>query len=418
MAELALDTNLLDAGLIASQDGPPYRLFQAWRDQDPVHWNPASPEYDRISNGETATSGFWVLTRHADVFAVSRDQKVFSSHEGGPTIWDYEGDLLATQRAGLMGMQPEMHTKVKRLVMPPFAPRELARFEPEIQKVAGEIIDDIAKKGSCEFIFDVASRLPVYTFCTLMGIPNELREEVFTLGNALADIETVREEGRGQEGGPLFGLFAIAEKLSAEKRENPDNSMLSMFIHGDVDGEKLDQMNINTFFMTMAIAGHETTRGTAGHFIRLMARHPDQFELLMSDLDKYLPNAIDEVLRYSPPVIKFRRTIMEDTSIGGYDVKKGEKVYLSYAAANRDPAVFEDPDRFDITRKNASEHLAFGTGPHVCLGARLAHMQLKALLTELYTRLPDIHPVGEQKMLRSIWFNAIMEMNCAFTPEA
>ncbi|MCY3793232.1 MAG: cytochrome P450, partial [Gammaproteobacteria bacterium] len=212
-------------------------------------------------------------------------------------------------------------------------------------------------------------------------------------------------------------LFAISDALSAEKREKPDASLLSSLIHNEVDGEKLDQLSINMFFVTMSIAGHETTRGTAVHFIRLMHEHPEQYELLKSDLDKYLPNAIDEVLRHSPPVIKFRRTVMEDTAIGGQPVRKGDKVYLSYPAANRDPAVFDDPHRFDITRENANKHLAFGTGPHVCLGARLAHMQLKALLAEIVTRVPDIHPVGERTMLRSIWFNAIVRMPVAFTPE-
>lgn len=415
MTELAFDTNLADADLIPSLGGPPHDLFRQWREKEPVHWNPANPAYSSGPVGGNIKQGFWVLTRHKDVYDVSRNQQLFSSHEGGPIIWDLDPEQLAMQQAGLMGMRPEMHTKVKRLVMPPFAPRELAAFEPEIAQVAKEIIDDIAKKGKCEFVFDVASRLPVYTFCKLMGIPDDMRETVFQLGNRTADVENRPES---EEDSAAFELFAIAEKLSEEKRKNPDDSMLSRIIHGEVDGEKLDQANINMFFVTLSIAGHETTRGTAGHFIRMMSQHPDQLKLLMTDLDKYLPNAIDEVLRMSPPVIKFRRTVMEDTNVGGQDLKKGDKVYLSYPAANRDPEVFEDPDRFDITRENASDHLAFGTGPHVCLGARLAHMQLKALLKELYTRLPDIHPVGDQEMLRTIWFNAIMKMDCEFTPES
>ena len=168
----------------------------------------------------------------------------------------------------------------------------------------------------------------------------------------------------------------------------------------------------------MSIAGHETTRGTAVHFIRLMNEYPDQYELLRSNVDQYLPNAIDEVLRFSPPVIKFRRTVMKDTELGGQPLKKGDKVYLSYPAANRDPDVFESPHSFDITRGNARKHLSFGTGPHVCLGARLAHMQLNALLKEIVTRIPDMHPVGDKEMLRSIWFNAVVNMPVEFTPES
>lgn len=410
---LPIDTNLVDPDLIPGLEGPPHALFDAWRQSDPVHWNPPNESYRSPLPDGHLDQGFWVLTRYQDLYEVSRNQDLFSSHEGGPIIWDLKGESLRRQQANLMGMEKRQHLAMKRLLLPPFAPRQLAAFEPEIQQAAKEIVDAVAPRGECEFVFDVASRLPVYTFCKLMGIPNEMREQVFRLGNMAADTEN-RVEG---EESALFQLFAISDALSAEKRGKPDASLLSSLIHNEVDGEKLDQLSINMFFVTMSIAGHETTRGTAVHFIRLMHEHPEQYELLKSDLDKHLPNAIDEVLRHSPPVIKFRRTVMEDTAIGGRPVRKGDKVYLSYPAANRDPAVFDDPHRFDITRENANKHLAFGTGPHVCLGARLAHMQLKALLAEIVTRIPDIHPVGERTMLRSIWFNAIVRMPVAFAPE-
>lgn len=180
---------------------------------------------------------------------------------------------------------------------------------------------------------------------------------------------------------------------------------------------KLDPMQINQFFLVFAMAGHETTRSTAAHFINLMARDPDQYELLRGDLDAHLDNAIDEVLRYTSTTTNFCRTAMLDTEISGQPVKKGDKIYMSYAAANRDPEQFEDPHRFDITRSNAKRHLAFGVGPHVCVGARLARMQLRALIREIVTRLPDIHPSREPEWLRSIWFNAIISMPVEFTPE-
>jgi len=413
MPTLPHDTNLADASLIPTLKGPPHALFAAWREQDPVHWNPPAPDYKTDLEGAEISKGFWVLTRYDDVFEASRDQARFSSHEGGPVIWDMQPEQLAMQQAGMMGMKPEQHIAVKKMVMPPFSPRELARFEPEIEAVAKEIVDEFAPNGKCEFVFDIASRLPVYTFCKLMGIPDELRETVYKLGNATADIEN----RTAQADSPVFQLFAIAQELSAEKRKNPDDSMLSRIVNGEVDGQKLDDMNINMFFVTLSIAGHETTRTTAAHFLRLMQEYPDQYTLLKTDPDKYLPNAIDEVLRFSPPVIKFRRTVMEDTTIGGKAVKKGDKIYLSYPAANRDPSKFDHPDKFDIRRENASSHLAFGTGPHVCLGARLAHIQLKALLKQVITRMPDYKIVPEMKMMNSIWFNAILKMDLEFTPE-
>lgn len=415
MTQLAFDTNLADADLIPSQGGSPVELFARWREEDPVHWNPAPTDYSSPMTGAHIDEGFWVLTRYQDVWDVSRNQKLFCSHEGGPIIWDFDPDRLFTQQASMMGMQQEQHTQVKRLVMPPFAPRELAAMEPEIQSVAKEIVDGIAKKGSSEFVFDVASKLPVYTFCKLMGIPEDMRERTAELGNAAADVEAGYDGT--EENSPVMKLFALAGELAEMKRQNPDNYMMSRLVHGEVDGEKLDELNLNMFFVVLSIAGHETTRNTAGHFIRLMNEYPDQYELLKNDVEKYLPNAIDEVLRFAPPVVKFRRTVTEDTEIGGQPVKKGDKIYLCYPAANRDPSVFEDPDRFDIMRENAGKHLSFGTGPHICLGARLAHMQLKALLTEIITRIPDIRPDGEMKWLRSIWFNGVMEMPVTFTPE-
>lgn len=414
MQNLPIETNLANPDLIPEQNGPPHALFAAWREQAPVHWNPPSKSYTSQMDGNSLHKGFWVLTRYQDVYSVSRDQSKFSSHEGGPVIWDLEPDQLEMQRAGLMGMEHGRHTALKRLILPTFAPRDLTLFEPEIETVAEEIVDAIAPEGSCEFVFDVASKLPVYTFCKLMGIPDDLRDTVYKLGNATADIEN----RQALDYDPVMELFGIAQKLSEEKRIDPDKSILSRVVNGEIEGEKLDEMNINMLFVTIAIAGHETTRSTAAHFVRLMNEYPEQFELLKSDVDKYLPNAIDEVLRFSPPVINFRRTVLEDTEIGGQEVSKGDKIYLSYAAANRDPAKFEDPDKFDITRGNASAHLSFGTGPHICIGARLAHMQLKALLKQVITRVPDIHIVGDMDMMKSIWFNAVLKMNLEFTPEA
>ncbi|MEM7221196.1 MAG: cytochrome P450 [Pseudomonadota bacterium] len=415
MRALNVDTNLLDPSLIPELGGPPHELFDLWRAEERIHWNPPTPDYDPPGVGTSLTQGFWVLTRHQDVFDVSRNQTLFSSHDGGPVIWDFEPEQLAMQQANLMGAPPERHAAIKRVVVPAFGPKALADFWPEVDRVAKEIVDAIAQRGECEFVFDVASKLPVFTFCTLMGIPEALHQRVFELGNATADTENPARSDA--DASAAIQLLMLGAEQAQLKRAQPDDSLFSRLIHAKVDGESLDEMTVNMFFLTIAIAGHETTRSTAVHFLRLMHEHPAQFELLMSDLDRYLPNAIEEVLRYSPPVVKFRRTVTQDTVVAGQSMARGDKVYLSYPAANRDPEVFDDPHTFDITRANASKHLAFGTGPHVCIGARLARYQLQAMLRELLTRLPDIRPVGDKKMLNSIWFNAVMEMPVAFTPE-
>ncbi|NWK98399.1 hypothetical protein DM806_22565 [Sphingobium lactosutens] len=422
----SLQDNLGLPGLIPAEKGPPFDLLRRWRESgDSVHWNPAPAaenyivQLNRSSIWGELQQGFWVLTRYKDV--VSRNQKLFSSHVGGPVIWDLEREALAFQQAGLMGMAPEQHMKAKRLVTPPFSPKAITEFEPEIGRVAKEIVDSIARRGECEFVFDVASRLPVYTFCTLMGIPDTDREKIFRLGNAMADVENALTEGERltaeSDVAPLDELFAYAAWLAEQKRIMPDNSMMSAYVNGDVDGERLTDAQIGMFFVTMSIAGHETTRSTAAHFIRLMSEHPDQYALLRSDLETYLPNAIDEVLRFSPPVIQFRRTVTLDTVIGDREVKEGDKLYLSYAAANRDPEIFDDPDRFDITRTNAARHLSFGIGPHICLGARVAKLQLQLLLGQIVRRVPDIAPSTKPTFLNSIWFSAIVDMPVQFTAE-
>ena len=405
------DANILDPDIFPAEKGPPHALFETWRASDPVHWNPATPAYVPTVPASSMTKGFWVLTRYQDVFDVSRDQERFSSYDEGFVIWDLEEQELALHRANFMGMRPAEHTAVKHVVMPAFAPKAMQAMGPEIDRLAREIVDDIAARGGCEFVFEVASKLPVYTFCELMGIPHDLRAEVVDLGNAMADVETRAEHSID----PMLRLFAISEALSEEKRRQPDGSLMSLMVNDQTVG--LNQMNINMLFIVFAIAGHETTRSTAAHFMYLMSTHPEQYRLLLSDIDKHLENAIEEVLRYSSTTTNFRRTATMDTEIGGHAVKKGDKIYLSYAAANRDPAVFENPDLFDITRPNARKHLSFGTGPHVCIGARLARMELQALLKEILVRIPDFKVSGDPEWLRSIWFNAITGLPISFTPE-
>ncbi len=411
MTQAARADNILDPSIFQTEKGPSHALFDAWRQSDPVHWNPATSAYVPNVPNSSMTKGFWVLTRYEDVFDVSRDQETFSSYDEGFVIWDLDDEELERQRANFMGMRPLEHTAVKQFLMPAFSPKALQNLVPQIDRLAKEIVDQIAGRGQCEFVYDIASKLPVYTFCELMGIPEALREKVVELGNAMADVET-----RGDhEIDPTFLLFGLAEEISQQKRLNPDGSLLSLLVHDQSLG--LSQMAINMFFIVFAIAGHETTRSTAAHFIYLMNAHPEQFDLLKSDVDKYLENAIEEVLRYTSTTTNFRRTATVDTAIGGTPVKKGDKIYLSYAAANRDPAVFQDPHHFDITRSNARKHIAFGTGPHVCIGARIARIQLHALLKQIITRLPDISISGEPKWLSSIWFNAITHLPVRYRAE-
>lgn len=408
MTSNAAADNLIDPGLFPAEQGPPHHLFDAWRASDPVHWNPSNPAYSGGMPGAAGVKGFWVLTRYKDVFDVSMNQQLFSSHEGGIVLWDFEGEELERQRSNFMSMKSAEHAAVKKVIMPPFMPKALGEMAPKIEKLAAEIVDSVADKGECEFVFDIASRLPIYTFCELMGIPEHLRDQIADYGNAMADVEN----NTNQSLSPMVGLFGVAQELAEEKRRNPDGLLMSAMVNDTT--LNLTPMQINQFVLVFAMAGHETTRSTAAHFINLINRHPHQYALLRNDFDALIDTAIDEVLRYTSTTTNFTRIAMADTEIGGQVIKAGDKIYLSYAAANRDPAVFNDPHRFDITRANAKRHLAFGAGPHICVGARLAKMQLRALLKQIVQRLPDIKPVGEPEWLRSIWFNAIIKMPVKF----
>lgn len=402
------DDTIIDPGIFPASKGPPHALFDLWRERDPVHWNPPNPNYEISIPGNSLRRGFWVLTRYKDVYDVSMDQDLFSSWAAGMVIWDLDDDALARQRANFMAMKPADHAAVRKVLNPAFSPSQLNALEQRIQGVATRIIDDVASRGACEFVFDVAERLPVHTFCELMGIPAHLHETVANYGNALADVET----RTSQSNAPFWGLHKIALEMAEEKRRCPDNRLMSALVN-DVS-LNLDDMAIAQFFLVFAMAGHETTRSTAAHFFYLMHQHPDQYRLLLEDFDGRIDNAIHEVLRFTSTTTHFRRTATADTLIGGQPVAKGDKIYLSYAAANRDPAIFGEPHRFDILRPNARRHLAFGAGPHFCIGARLARLQLRILIKEIVTRMPDLTLDGEPEWLRSLWFNAIIRMSVSF----
>ena len=359
--------------------------------------------------------GFWVLTKYEDVVRASKDHEYFSSHLGGPVLWDLENveGALDNQRAGMMGMDPPDSSRYRKLIAPPFTPRNVDKLEPIIAEKARGIVDAIAAKGRCDFVMDLSWDLPIQMMCEFMGVPHEDRALIFDLSTAAATPEgKTAEDHQAAVGG--LGMYALS--LAAKKRENPDGGLVSRYANGEVEGSDLNDLEIAQFFVTLSIASHETTRNTSNHFMRLLTEHPDQKELLLSDLDNLLPNAIEETLRHSPPVMQFRRTMAQDLELRGKKLRKGDKVYMSYVSANRDEDVFPDPTRFDITRANAKEHLAFGSGNHFCLGARLARMQLRVLFTELLTRLPDIRVVEPPERLTTVWFDAIQRMHVEYTP--
>ncbi|MEM7285852.1 MAG: cytochrome P450 [Actinomycetota bacterium] len=402
--------------LMTIDGGVPYDYFKVLRHDAPVFWNPPTPDGATIRTMEDyVPTGFWVLSKYDDVVMASKDTERFSAWENS-VIWiDTKQSEMAleAQRAGMMGMDPPHHTQFRRLVQPGFTPRSIKALEPHIREEAAKLIGELKHRDQAEFVFEIASELPMILLCEMMGIPQERRAEYMTLGNATASFEFNDNFVEDQ-----IMLFLMLDDVVKTVEDAPNDTLISKYIHGEIDGERLSPEQITQFFQTLSIAGHETTRNTTAHFVRLMDAYPDQKALLLEDLEGRLPNAIEEVLRFSPPVMQFCRTTTEDIELRGETIPKGDKVYMSYVSANRDEDIFDDPDTFDILRPNATKHLAFGMGAHFGLGASLARLQLCCVLSELYTQIPDIALADDPTPMYSVWFNALNEMPVRTCPVA
>ncbi|QUR68355.1 cytochrome P450 [Mycobacterium spongiae] len=400
------DIDLSDPGAFAQ--GFPHDYFDMLRAQDPVSWNESrfvSPDHD------VEQRGFYSVTRHADVVAVSRNPEVFSSAKGGVQILDRDEEGLQHVRAMLLSMDPPEHVDYRHLVNRGFTPRQVQALRPRIRSAAAAIIDNVVDRGEGEFVTEVAMHLPMLLICELMGVPTADQQKIFDWSNQLVGFD---DPGYSDpEASPMdvaMRVWMYAHELAEEKRRHPDDTLISQYANGEVDGQVTTEMQLNNFFVLLAIAGNETTRNATSHAIRLLHENPDQKALLLSDIDRYLPGTIDEVLRCSPPVISFRRTLTQPATLNGVELAEGDKVVMWYPSANRDEDVWTDVHRFDITR-DSTKHLTFGIGEHFCLGAGLAKMQLNCILGEIMKRMPNIAVVGEPALLRSNLVAGIKTMN-------
>jgi len=397
------DVDLSDP--VAFADGPPHGYFRMLRAEAPVCWH-------RETKGGP---GFFAVTRYEDVKRISRDPTTFSSYEGCTNIDDLPAEELGGRRAIMLNMDPPQHATYRRLVQRSFTPRMVRNMAPQVRAQARRIVDAVAPKGSCEFVAEIAAELPMQVICEMMGVPEEDRRAIYDLSNRLIgfddpEFQASRDDGRAAG----VEMFMYAAKFADHVRAHPGPNLGTALLTGDVDGEHLDDLAFNSFFLLLAAAGNETTRTVTSHGMRLLIEHPEQRERLLAD-PAGIPAAIEEIVRHNPPVMYFRRTATCDTELHNVSIKKGQKVVMWYPSANRDEEVFPDADRFDVGRQ-PNDHLAFGSGEHFCLGASLARLELEIIFDELLRRLPDMRLAGPYRRLRSNFIDGMKEMPVAYTP--
>jgi cholest-4-en-3-one 26-monooxygenase len=402
--------DLSDPELVVRHGGPPHAYLRRLRAEAPVCWH----EPPRDPKGVLAVrQGYWVVAKHADVVEVSRHPRRFSSALGSHLIGEMAEEDLAGMRTQLIGMDPPQHVKYRRLVQRGFTPRMVAKLEPRIREVARQAVARVAPRGECEFVEELASELPLVLICELMGVPQEDRKKIFEWSNQLVGADDPEQQSGTDPKQVAMAMWLYSNELAERKRAAPDDTLMSLYVHSAVDGETISAVEINHFFVLLAVAGNETTRNATSHFVRLMSAYPEQHARLRADVDGLLPSAIEEALRFSPPVMYFRRTATEDTELRGTRIHAGDKLYLSYPSANRDEDLFPQPDRFDIGRE-PNDHLAFGIGEHYCLGANLARMQLRCILREVLTRLPDLRLSEPAAIQRGTLIHGVKRMPVRF----
>jgi methyl-branched lipid omega-hydroxylase len=362
--------------------------------------------------------GYYALVKHADVVEASKHPAVFSSAQGATSIADLPAEFNE-YFGSMINMDDPRHARLRRIVSRAFSPRLIAKFEDDVRDVATSVVDDLLATGPCDFVPNVAAKLPLKIICTMMGIPDDQYDMVLTNTNIIlsgADPEFLSEDmdqaviqllGAGQ------ALAELVTSLAAERAQAPANDLISALATANIDGEQLTSAELASFFILLVVAGNETTRNALSHALTLFTAYPDQRALLVADLDGRLEAAVEEIVRYSSPVLFMRRTLTRDYTMNGQDYRKGDKVVLFYYSADRDETVFPDPDRFDITRW-PNPHVGFGgPGPHYCLGAHLARREIRVMLRELLTRVPDI-TAGEPDRLLSSFINGIKHLPCTF----
>lgn len=389
--------------------GLPVAELAEVRKADPVHWVDVPG-----GTGGFGDKGYWLVTKHADVKEVSKRNDVFgSSPDGAIPVWPQEmtRDAIDLQRSVLLNMDAPQHTRLRKIISRGFTPRSVGRLEEELAARAQKIAEAAAAEGSGDFVEQVSCELPLQAIAGLLGVPQDDRDKLFRWSNEM----TAGEDPEYADIDPAMSsveLIQYAMQMADDRSKNPGDDIVTQLVEADIEGEKLSDDEFGFFVVMLAVAGNETTRNSITHGMIAFSQNPDQWELYKRERPE---TAADEIVRWATPVSAFQRTALEDVELGGVQIKKGQRVVMSYRSANFDDEVFADPHTFNILR-SPNPHVGFGgTGAHYCIGANLARMTINLIFNAIADHMPDLTPIGEPERLKSGWLNGIKHWQVDYT---
>jgi cytochrome P450 len=391
-----------------------YAAFRTLRESDELFF---FDEWEFENSPLPKGPGYWAVTRYEDVWAASRNPQMFISGKG-VNIGDIPQEM-AEFIGSMIAMDDPRHFRLRSIVAKGFTPKQITRVEGYVRTKATAIIDQLLEQfpdGECDFVEQVAAPLPLQIICEMMGIPPSDESQIFQWTNVILGVgDPEYVTSYEQLVGVLMQMFMYAQALGEDRRTNPRDDIASVLMSAEVDGERLTAQEFGSFFILLVVAGNETTRNAISHGMKLLTDFPDQRTKWFDNYAAHTRTAVDEIVRYSTPVIHFRRTVAEDTVIRNTKVEAGQKIVMWYAAANRDDSVFPDAEAFDVTRPLQPQQVGFGAGgPHFCLGANLARREIAVIFDEIRQRLPHLQITSEPDYLQSAFINGVKRMRCAW----
>jgi cytochrome P450 len=379
-------------------DGPPYELFARLQREAPVHFSA-----QKTVPGE---GGFWSITCAEDVRTVTRDYRTFSSERRGIFNVDDIGVPLDMQRLQMISMDPPRHDRLKALVIKAFTPERVALHEEAIKKIIDDVLDGVADRDRFDLVADVARPIPARVIGSLLGTPPEDDPTLVHWTNVFTAFEDpeIREQWTDTPA-VVEEIVTYMNAEMAKRRSDPRDDLITAMMNAEVDGEKLNELELATFFVLLMSAGNDSTRATYSATMLALLRDPEQLALLR-ERPELIEAAVEEGLRCFPAFAFMARAANNDIELHGQTIKENDRVLLWYLASNRDESVFGNPHKFDITREGLDQHQAFGgRGKHFCLGANLARLELKLWIERTLERFPDLALDGEPTRVRALFLN-------------